>query len=125
MGYNVKRAQELQQGLVQQRASLQQESAEAQTLQGKEDLLANLIEEEMALQTQVSVLSQMHLQQAKEIKSQSNEIRHLSTLLEKQLAILEKVQEQKSRVSRNAYYSTPYITYWGISQRNLIFYLVW
>ena len=52
----------------------------------------------MAHQTQVSVLSHLHLQQAKEIKSQSEEIRHLSTLLEKQQAILEKVQEQQSRV---------------------------
>ena len=34
----------------------------------------------------------------KEIKSQSEEIRHLSTLLEKQQAILERVQEQQSRV---------------------------
>ena len=52
----------------------------------------------MAHQTQVLVLSQLHLQQAKEIKSQSNEIRHLSTLLEKQQAILERVQEQQSRM---------------------------
>ena len=52
----------------------------------------------MAHQTQVLVLSQLHIKQAKEIKSQSNEIRHLSTLLEKQQAILEKVQEQQSRV---------------------------
>ena len=48
--------------------------------------------------TQVLVLSHLHLQQAKEIKSQSNEIRHLSTLLEKQQAILERVQEQQSRM---------------------------
>ena len=52
----------------------------------------------MAHWTQVSVLSHLHLQQAKEIKSQSNEIRHLSTLLEKQQAILEKVQEQQRRM---------------------------
>ena len=52
----------------------------------------------MAHQTQVSVLLHLHLQQAKEIKSQSEEIRHLSTLLEKQQAILERVQEQQSRV---------------------------
>ena len=52
----------------------------------------------MAHWTQVSVLSHLHLQQAKEIKSQSNEIRHLSTLLEKQQAILERVQEQQSRM---------------------------
>ena len=52
----------------------------------------------MAHQTQVLVLLHLHLQQAKEIKSQSEGIRHLSTLLEKQQAILERVQEQQSRV---------------------------
>ena len=52
----------------------------------------------MAHRTQVLVLSQLHLQQAEEIKSQSEEIRHLSTLLEKQQAILERVQEQQSKV---------------------------
>ena len=51
----------------------------------------------MAHWTQVLVLSQLHIQQAKEIKSQLDEIRHLSTLLEKQ-AILEKVQEQQRRM---------------------------
>ena len=98
MGHNIERAQELQQQLVQQRASLQQESVETQALQGKEALLADIIEKEMAHQTQVSVLSHLHLQQAKEIKSQSDEIRHLSTQLEKQQAILERVQEQQSRM---------------------------
>ena len=48
----------------------------------------------MAHWTQVSVLSHLHLQQAEEIKPQSDEIRCLSTLLEKQQAILERVQEQ-------------------------------
>ena len=52
----------------------------------------------MAHQTQVSVLSQLHLQQAKVIKSKSDEIRHLLTLLEKQQAVLNKVQEQQGRV---------------------------
>ena len=52
----------------------------------------------MAHQTQVLVLSQLQIQQAKEIKSQSDEIRHLPTLLEKQQAILEKVQEQQRRM---------------------------
>ena len=52
----------------------------------------------MAHWTQVLVLSQLHLQQAEEIKTQSEEIRWLSTLLEKQQAILERVQEQQSRV---------------------------
>ena len=98
MGHNVERAQALQEELVQRRASLYHESVEAQALQGQEALLANIIEEEMAYWTQVSVLSHLHLQQAKEIKSQSEEIRHLSTLLEKQQAILERFQEQQSRV---------------------------
>ena len=97
MGHNIERAQALHEDLVQSRASLQHHSAEAQALQGQEALLADIIEE-MAHWTQVSVLSQLHLQQAEEIKTQSEEIRRLSTLLEKQQAILERVQEQQSRV---------------------------
>ena len=98
MGHNVERAQALQEELVQRRASLHQDSVEAQALQGQEALLANIIEEEMAHQMQVSVLSHLHLQQAEEIKSQSEETRHLSTLLKKQQTILERVQEQWSMV---------------------------
>ena len=98
MGHNIERSQALQEDLSQRRASLQHHSAEAQALQGQEALLADIIEEEMAHRTQVSVLSQLHLQQAKEIKSQSEEIWHLSTLLEKHQAILERVQEQQSGV---------------------------
>ena len=93
MGHNIERAQALHEDLVQRRASLYH-SAEAQALQGQEALLADIIEEEMAHQTQVLVLSQLHLQQAEEIKTLSEEIRWLSTLLEKQQAILERVQEQ-------------------------------
>ena len=84
--------------LAQRRASLHHDSTEAQALQGKEALLVNIIEEEMAHRAQVLVLSHSHLQQAEEIKSQSDEIRCLSTLLEKQQAILERVQEQQSRM---------------------------
>ena len=98
MGHNVERAQALQEELVQRRASLHHDSVEAQALQGQEALLADIIEKEMAHQMQVSVLLHLQLQQVKEIKSQSKEIRHLSTLLEKQQAILERVQEQQSRV---------------------------
>ena len=98
MGHNAERIQALQDELAQRRASLHQDSAEAQALQGKEALLAGIIEDKMAHQTQVLVLSHLHLQQAKEIKFQSDEIRHLSTLLEKQQAILDRVQEQQSRV---------------------------
>ena len=88
MGHNAERAQALQDELAQRRASLHEDSTEAQALQGKEALLANIIEEEMAHWTQVSVLSPLHLQQAKEIKSQSDEIRHLSTLLGKKTGYL-------------------------------------
>ena len=83
MGHNVERAQALQEELVQRRPSLHHDSAEAQALQAQEALLADIIEQVMAHRTQVSVLSHLHLQQAEEIKSQSEEIRHLSTLLEK------------------------------------------
>ena len=67
MGHNAERAWELQEELAQRRASLHQDLAEAQALQGKEALLADIIEEEMAHQTQVVVLSHLHLQQAKEL----------------------------------------------------------
>ena len=88
----------MQEELAQRRVSLHQDLAEAQALQSKEALLADIIEEEMVHQTQVLVLSHLHLQQAEEIKSQSIDIRHLSTLLEKQQAILEQVQEQQRRI---------------------------
>ena len=67
MGHHVQRAQALQDELAQRRASLHHDSTEAQALQGKEALLADIIEEEMAHQTQVSVLSHLHLQQAKKL----------------------------------------------------------
>ena len=95
MGHNVTRAQGLQEELAQRRASLLQDSAEAQALKGQEELLAEIVEEEMAHQMQVSVLSHLHLRQAEEIKAQSNEIKRLSTLLERQQTLLEQVQEQQ------------------------------
>ena len=98
MGHIAERDQELEEELAHRRASLHQDSAEAKALQGKEALLANIIEGEMTHQTQVSAQSHLHLQQAIEIKSQSDEIRCLSTLLEKQQAILERVQEQQRRM---------------------------
>ena len=99
MGHNVTRAQGLQEELAQRRASLLQDSAEAQALKGQEKLLAEKVEEEMAYQTQVSFLSHLHLRQAEEIKSQSNEIKRLSTLLEKQQPLLEQVQENQRQSS--------------------------
>ena len=75
--------------LAQRRASLLQDSVEVQALKGEEELLAEIVEKEMAHQMQVSVLSHLHLRQAEEIKVQSNEIKRLSTLLEKQQTLLE------------------------------------
>ena len=57
MSHNVTRAQGLQEELTQRRASLLQDSAEAQALKGHEELLVEIVEEEMAHRTQVSVLS--------------------------------------------------------------------
>ena len=56
MGHNVTRAQELQEVLAQREALLLQDSAEVQALKGQEELVAEIVEEEMANQTQVSVL---------------------------------------------------------------------
>ena len=72
-----------------------QDLAEAQALQGKELLLADIMKEEMAHKIQVSVLSQLHFWHADEIKVHSEEIKHISTLLERQQAILKEVQEQQ------------------------------
>ena len=99
MGHNVTRAQGLQEELAQRRASLLQDSAEAQALKGQEELLAEIVEEEMAHRTQVSVLSHLHLRQAEEIRAQSNEIKRLSTLLEKQQTLLEQMQESQKQHS--------------------------
>ena len=99
MGHNVTRAQGLQEELAQRRASLLQDSVEAQALKGQEELLAEIVEEEMAHQMQVSVLLHLHLRQAEEIKAQSNEIKRLSTLLEKQQTLLEQVQEKQQQSS--------------------------
>ena len=99
MGHNVTRAQGLQEELAQRRASLLQDSAEARALKGQEELLAEIVEEEMAHRTQVSVLSHLHLRQAEEIRAQSDEIRRLSTLLQKQQTLLEQVQESQKQQS--------------------------
>ena len=56
MGHNIERVWALQEDIAQKRASFNHYSAEAQALQGQEDLLANIIEEEMAHWMQVSVL---------------------------------------------------------------------
>ena len=61
MGHNLTRAQGLQAELAQRRASLLQDSAETQALKGPEELLAEIVEEEMAHQMQVPVLLHLHL----------------------------------------------------------------
>ena len=99
MGYNITRAQGVQEELAQRRASLLQDSADAQALKGQEEMLAEIVEEEMAHWMQVSVLLHLHLRQAEEIKAQSDEIKRLSTLLEKQQTILEQVQEKQQQSS--------------------------
>ena len=99
MGHNVTRAQGLQEEIAQRRASLLQDSAEAQALKGQEELLAEIVEEEMAHRTQVSVLSHLHLRQAEEIRAQSNEIKRLSTLLKELQTLLEQVQENQKQQS--------------------------
>ena len=99
MGHNVTRAQGLQEELAQRRTSLLQDSAEAQALKRQEELLAEIVEEEMAHWTQVSVLSHLHLRQAEGIRAQSDEIKRLSTLLEKQQTLLEQMQENQRQSS--------------------------
>ena len=79
--------------------SLLQDSAEAQALKGQEELLAEIVKEEMAHRTQVSVLSHLHLRQAEEIRAQSDEIKRLSTLLKEQQTLLEQVQENQKQQS--------------------------
>ena len=97
MGHNVTRAQGLQEELAKRKALLLQDSAEAQALKGQEELLAEIVEEEMVHQTQVSVLCHLHLRQAEDIWAQSDEIKRLSTLLEKQQTLLEQVQESQKQ----------------------------
>ena len=53
--------------------------------------LAEILEEEITHREQVSVLSHMHHQQAEEVKSQSQEIRRLSALVEQQQLAIEKL----------------------------------
>ena len=58
------------------------------SLQAKDQQLAEIMEEEMTHREQVSVLSCMHLQQADEVKAQSQEIQHLSVLVEQQEEVI-------------------------------------
>ena len=53
--------------------------------------LAEILEHNMTHREQVSELYCMHLQQVEEVKSQSQEIRQLSALVEKQQLVIEKL----------------------------------
>ena len=65
-------------------------------LQEQKRQLAEIMEEEMAHQEPVSVLSQMHLQQVEEGKAQSQEIRCLLALVEQQQKAIEKLTSPHS-----------------------------
>ena len=67
----------------------------AQLLQ-QDKQLAKIIEEEMTHREQVSVLSHMHLQQAEEVKAQSQEIRQLSALVEQQQKAIKKLTSSQN-----------------------------
>ena len=62
----------------------------AQLIQ-QDQQFAEIWEEEMTHREQVSVLSHMHLQQAEEVKSQSQDIRRLLALVEQQQYAIEKL----------------------------------
>ena len=62
----------------------------AQLLQ-QDQQLAEVMEEEMTHQEQMSVLSHMHLQQVEEVKAQSQEIRRLLALVKQQQQAIEKL----------------------------------
>ena len=57
---------------------------QAAHLQAQYQQLAKIMEEEMTHCKQMSILSCMHLQQAEEVKAQSQEIHHLLALVEQQ-----------------------------------------
>ena len=62
----------------------------AQLLQ-QDQQLTEILEEEMTHREHVSVLFHMHLQQAEEVKAQSQEIRRLLALVEQQQQAIEKL----------------------------------
>ena len=72
------------------------QAANLQDLWAQDQQLAEIIEEEMTHREQVSVLSHMHLQQAEEVKAQSQEIHHLSVLVEEQQETIKKLAELSS-----------------------------
>ena len=83
---NICHTQAMQAQIAQAMSRLEEERASQaepnnQTAQLQQDRQLAKIMEEMTHQEQVSVLSQMHLQQAEEVKAQSEEIRCLLALV--------------------------------------------
>ena len=79
-----------------QQAKIEQQTANLGDFQAHDQQLAEIMEEEMIHHKQVSVLSHMHLQQAEEVKVQSQEIRCLLALVEKQQEVIKKLTKLAS-----------------------------
>ena len=123
MGHNAERAQELQEELAQRRASFHQNLAEAQALQGKETLLADIIDEEMAHWPQVSVWSHLHLQQAKKRLSHSLMRSGGYPLCLRNSRLSWSKSKSRRRIPEMIVPSTTHIK--DLRRRHLVFYLVW
>ena len=80
----------------------------------------------MTHREQVSVLSHMHLQQVKEVKDQSQEIHHLSALVEQQQEAIKKLSELSSPQSppRTLIASTSHSESWLDVMQEEIFNLI-
>ena len=95
---NICRAQAMQAQIADAMSRIEEEPAvraepdnQAAHLIQQDQQFAEILEDEMTCREQVSVLCHMHLQQAEELKSQSQEIRQLSALVEKQQLVIEKL----------------------------------
>ena len=79
-----------------QQAMLVDQVVSLQDLQAQDQQLVEIMGEEMTHRGQVSVLSCMYLQQAEEVKAKSQEICHLSALVEEQQEAIRKLTELSS-----------------------------
>ena len=107
-------------------ASLQQESAEVQALQGKEALLANIVEEEMAHWAQVSVLCLNYIYNRPKRLSPNLMRRDIFPLCWKN-SRLSMRESRNSRVGcqKCPFLKTPHHILRNFEERHLIYYLVW
>ena len=72
------------------------QASQVPSLQEKDQQVAEVMEEEMAHEAQVLILSDMHLQQTEEVRAQSQEIWHLSALVKKKKKAIEHLSSPKS-----------------------------